>query len=229
MTGKDYCVGNLVQHPKWGLGRILVVQGDTVTVAFKEDTAKNMRRINVNVLPLEVAPITTDPVLDNVPSLEFFERGWRIGEPNYLPLWKAVTTCFCALTRNQLDVDPGESPYCKFRQLLLFPNSLTHFEWLLRIEDGQLDVALHAELKNLPKSLRWLQPVLDHQREIAADVPYRFDGGRWTNDSAHARFIIPYRYQAGTEMEIASVAAQTMKTFVERVTPILASVPAETQ
>src|SRR4051812_32129001 len=60
-----HVVGQLVVNKKLGLGKVLAVDGDTVTVFFK-DQSDNPRKINVALVPMEVPKQQSDPWLDNL-------------------------------------------------------------------------------------------------------------------------------------------------------------------
>jgi hypothetical protein len=62
-------VGQLVLNNKLGLGKVLEVRGDTVTVYFK-DQSENPRIINVAVVPMTIAKDQADPCFDeaNMPK-----------------------------------------------------------------------------------------------------------------------------------------------------------------
>jgi hypothetical protein len=57
-------VGQLVLNRKLGLGKVLEVSGQTVTVIFK-DHPDGPRRINVAAVPMELAKEQTDAHLDD--------------------------------------------------------------------------------------------------------------------------------------------------------------------
>jgi hypothetical protein len=58
----EYRNGQLVRHPKWGLGKVLKVAGDKVTVFFKEE-ATNPKTISTTAFPLQIVKDETDPWL----------------------------------------------------------------------------------------------------------------------------------------------------------------------
>lgn len=60
-----YCVGQLVVNRKLGLGKVLAVTGDSVTVFFK-DQPDNPRTINVAIVPMEIPQQQSDPWLDHL-------------------------------------------------------------------------------------------------------------------------------------------------------------------
>jgi hypothetical protein len=60
-----YKVGQLVVNPKLGLGKVLEVRGDNVTVFFK-DEKDNPRTINVAVVPMAIPKDQSDPTLDEL-------------------------------------------------------------------------------------------------------------------------------------------------------------------
>ena len=57
-------IGQLVVNKKLGLGKVLEVRGDNVTVFFK-DHPDTPRVINVLVMPMEIPKEQTDEELDN--------------------------------------------------------------------------------------------------------------------------------------------------------------------
>lgn len=63
-----YKAGQLVINPKLGLGKVISVRDDYVTVYFKDRT-ENPCTINVTVMPMELAPEQSDPALDNTELL----------------------------------------------------------------------------------------------------------------------------------------------------------------
>jgi hypothetical protein len=60
----NYKVGQLVVNRKLGLGKVLEVRGNSVTVFFKDQT-DNPRTINVAAVPMALAKEQSDPLLDN--------------------------------------------------------------------------------------------------------------------------------------------------------------------
>lgn len=62
-------VGQLVLNNKLGLGKVLEVRGDNVTVYFK-DQSENPRIINVAVVPMIIPKEQSDPCFDeaNMPK-----------------------------------------------------------------------------------------------------------------------------------------------------------------
>jgi hypothetical protein len=68
-----YTEGQLVHHPKWGLGKILKVSGDKVKVFFKEVT-ENPKTISTAISPLPLAEVQSDPWLDHL-DLKVTESG----------------------------------------------------------------------------------------------------------------------------------------------------------
>lgn len=59
-----YSIGQLVVNKKLGLGKVLEVDRDTVTVFFR-DEKENPRIINVGVAPMALAESQSDPDLDD--------------------------------------------------------------------------------------------------------------------------------------------------------------------
>jgi len=64
-----YRLGQLVINPKLGLGRILHIKDEYLTVFFKEES-ENPRTINVAVVPMALAAEQCDPVLDDLALLK---------------------------------------------------------------------------------------------------------------------------------------------------------------
>jgi hypothetical protein len=60
-----HTVGQLVNNKKFGLGKVVAVNGDSVTVFFKSQS-ENPRTIKVSVVPLEVPENQSDLWLDNL-------------------------------------------------------------------------------------------------------------------------------------------------------------------
>lgn len=56
----------LVVHPTLGLGKVLDVQGDGVTVFFKDTIDRPRRTIRVSMVPLEIPKNQSDPWLDSI-------------------------------------------------------------------------------------------------------------------------------------------------------------------
>lgn len=56
-------VGQLVMNNKLGLGKVLEVRGNSVTVHFK-DQSENPRIINVGVVPMSIPKEQSDPGFD---------------------------------------------------------------------------------------------------------------------------------------------------------------------
>ena len=56
-------IGQLVLNRKLGLGKVLEVRGDNVTVYFK-DQSENPRIINVAVVPMTIPKEQSDPCFD---------------------------------------------------------------------------------------------------------------------------------------------------------------------
>jgi hypothetical protein len=70
MTDVAYKEGMLVRHPakpEWGLGKILEVRANRVTVHFRSDVDSESRVIATNHCALEIATEQSDPILDNLP------------------------------------------------------------------------------------------------------------------------------------------------------------------
>lgn len=63
-----YKIGQLVVNRKLGLGKILEIHGETVTVYFK-DEIENPRFINVAAVPMTIASDQDDTSLDNMNQL----------------------------------------------------------------------------------------------------------------------------------------------------------------
>ncbi len=68
-----YRVGQLVVNNKLGLGKVLQVSGDNVTVFFKDET-DNPRIINVAVVPMALSREQSDPCLDAPDLLKHKKR-----------------------------------------------------------------------------------------------------------------------------------------------------------
>lgn len=69
-----YEEGLIVEHPRkpeWGPGRILAVRGTRITVYFRDIRGDGpedaVRTIDIKVVPLDLAAMQTDPILDNLP------------------------------------------------------------------------------------------------------------------------------------------------------------------
>lgn len=65
-----YNVGMLVRHPlkpEWGLGKVLVLDGDAMKIHFKDDHQSDYRTILLSKSNLQVADEQTDSLLDNLP------------------------------------------------------------------------------------------------------------------------------------------------------------------
>jgi hypothetical protein len=62
----NYKIGQLVCHRTLGLGKVLKVNGDKITVFFKDVTENPQRTIAVNVVPLEIPKNQSDPGLDTL-------------------------------------------------------------------------------------------------------------------------------------------------------------------
>ena len=58
--------GQLVRHPTFGLGKVLMVNGERVTVFFKDVANDPQRTISTSTVPLEVPANQSDPWLDNL-------------------------------------------------------------------------------------------------------------------------------------------------------------------
>src|SRR5688572_4024733 len=75
--------GQLVEHPQWGLGRVLAVSGSKITVYFRDiqsDAPEGaVRTIKTEVVPLLIAAAQADPILDHLPPYRMgkFERPRR--------------------------------------------------------------------------------------------------------------------------------------------------------
>lgn len=63
-----YKAGQLVVNRKLGLGKVLEVRGDIVMVYFR-DELENPRAINVEVVPMTLAPDQSDASLDDMTML----------------------------------------------------------------------------------------------------------------------------------------------------------------
>jgi hypothetical protein len=228
MANTKYESGMYVRTPKkpeWGTGRVLAVEGQTVTAAFRGDPERGVRRIGVQYVPLVIAEGDGDPVLADLPPLSAFEQGWRIGDPNHRPLWRAIAGEFTALTDGKYPVTPSEGPLARFMQLHVasFGTKNVHYEWLLR-SGGIMDVALHVELNDQPTSLKWLEPVAAQAGRIAEGTGHELRCGPFGDQSAQATFTIPCEHEQGRGLEAAPEAARTMVTLVERTLPICGSV-----
>ena len=64
-----YKVGQLVVNNKLGLGRVLRIRGDDVTVFFKDQT-DNPRTINVVYMPMAISKEQSDACLDSPDMLK---------------------------------------------------------------------------------------------------------------------------------------------------------------
>ncbi len=85
-----YEVGRIVAHPtrpEWGPGKVLSVDGDTVTVFFRDipvfRSADAIKRICVTVAPLAIAELQTDPWLSALPAAR--DGGPRLPLPHFTP------------------------------------------------------------------------------------------------------------------------------------------------
>lgn len=215
-----YKLGTFVTHPnkpEWGLGKVISSDAGTVTVVFKNDPDRGFRRINASYVSLTPIKGASDPVLDCLPSLDAFERGWNLDKPNYAPLWRQIARHFGELTGGRYRLQLNDSPFSKYLQLYVpqFGTDI-HYEWLLRTADSQLDVALHAELCNRAVSMKWLEPMFAQSPKIGEGVQYELVCGEFGELSGQVTFVIPYEFAAGTEAGIALIAAGVMKTLVER-------------
>jgi hypothetical protein len=56
--------------PDWGPGIVLDVSGLVVTVYFRDAPGRPVRKIETSYVELEPAPISSDPVLDNLPPYD---------------------------------------------------------------------------------------------------------------------------------------------------------------
>lgn len=113
----EYRLDMLVCHPtkpEWGPGRILEIDGSVVTVYFRDapevKAGDALKRIDVDVVRLEVTPFQRDPMLANVPPL----KGGRFSltRPR-LTLGQAIDIFFRRFPRafNDPDYDRHERNY----------------------------------------------------------------------------------------------------------------------
>lgn len=69
----NYKLGGYVINPKmldWGPGIILNIKGSSVTVYFRDVQQRPVRKIETGYVELVPAPISSDPVLDNLPPYD---------------------------------------------------------------------------------------------------------------------------------------------------------------
>ncbi len=100
MTDQTYKVGLVVENPKapqWGPGKILAIEGRTVTVYFRDFTERKrgdaVKKISLDHVELAVSRSQSDPMLDNLPA--FSNGRLEIREPR-LTLKEAIDS-FCKL------------------------------------------------------------------------------------------------------------------------------------
>lgn len=94
-----------------------------------------------------------------------------------------------------------------------------HYEWILRRRDSRLDVALHFEFDDRGESLRWLGMIEPDIAGIAEGTGLEFQLVPWGRRWSEARFRLPYNEFPG--FDVATEAAQVMKTLIERTWPII--------
>ena len=81
MTAEGLSVGRIVTHTKWGLGKVVHLDAQSVWVYFKdvEGTPKDaVKQLNRRVAPLTVIGNQSDAALDNVPPMV---RNGRVEPP----------------------------------------------------------------------------------------------------------------------------------------------------
>ncbi|QNN21756.1 DUF3553 domain-containing protein [Planctomycetales bacterium ZRK34] len=72
MSENKYELGMIVVHParpKWGPGKVVRVEYDKVHVIWRDLPEQEAKKIVSSVVPLTLAPIQHDPILDNLPPL----------------------------------------------------------------------------------------------------------------------------------------------------------------
>lgn len=70
-----YRIGHLVVNSKLGVGKVLNVSGDNVTVIFK-DQKDNPRTINVAMVPMTLSDDQADPWFDEQVTYKKCKKGW---------------------------------------------------------------------------------------------------------------------------------------------------------
>ena len=77
----DFHAGDLVQHAKFGLGKVLDVNLQHVLIHFKDDN-QDVRKLAIGKSPLSVPEVQSDPQLDSLPAFhdgKFEGKSKRIG------------------------------------------------------------------------------------------------------------------------------------------------------
>lgn len=81
IASTDLNPGVLVQHPKFGLGKVVEVRPSNVLVHFRDDN-QDVRRLSIDKSGLSVSQTESDPRLDSLPPFQdgkFGGRSKRIG------------------------------------------------------------------------------------------------------------------------------------------------------
>lgn len=77
----DLHAGDLIQHAKFGLGKVLDVNLQHVLIYFRDDT-QDFRKLAIGKSPLSVPEVKSDPQLDSLPAFhdgKFEGKSKRIG------------------------------------------------------------------------------------------------------------------------------------------------------
>ncbi len=69
--GAELTLGMLVEHPKWGLGKIVHLTAPHLYVVFRDLSDRKAKRFTRGNNPLVPRPGLRDPILDNLPPLVF--------------------------------------------------------------------------------------------------------------------------------------------------------------
>ncbi len=77
---KKLVLGMLVMHPKFGLGRIIKIDGNKAHVFFRDQESNRAIRIQVDSPLLTAAEVASDPWLDNLPPFDEVEGGLQLSE-----------------------------------------------------------------------------------------------------------------------------------------------------
>jgi hypothetical protein len=74
--------GTLVLHPRqptWGPGKVVHTRGNLTHVVFRDRPGREALAIRTDVIPLELAPVQQDDILDNLPPVK------QVGDKFLLP------------------------------------------------------------------------------------------------------------------------------------------------
>ncbi len=132
-----------------------------------------------------------------------------------LKLWEAIAAQFDV---SDLGITKQPRPMTTYMQLSV-GYAYFHYEWLHRLHDPILRVAIHSEASDRAVNERRLQQVSEHRNEIVQGINYPFVTEiprKW----ATAEFRMPYDDTMPLE-SVAAEASRVMRLLIERTWPFM--------